>query len=63
VSPGKPFTGFMVNVESHVGQKSVPDERTFEKWVRAALQGRRSKRPVAASIHKFLRRLNCRSLA
>jgi probable rRNA maturation factor len=34
----------MVNVESHVGQKSVPDERTFEKWVRAALQGRRSKR-------------------
>ena len=34
----------MVRVESHVGQKGVPDERTFEKWVRAALQGRRSKR-------------------
>jgi probable rRNA maturation factor len=34
----------MVHVESHVGQKGVPDERTFEKWVRAALQGRRSKR-------------------
>jgi probable rRNA maturation factor len=44
VSPGKPFTGFMVRVESHVDQKGVPDERTFEKWVRAALQGRRSKR-------------------
>ena len=25
-------------------QKGVPDERTFEKWVRAALQGQRSKR-------------------
>ena len=34
----------MVRVESHVGPDGVPDERTFEKWVRAALQGRRSKR-------------------
>jgi probable rRNA maturation factor len=34
----------MVRVESHVGQENVPDERTFEKWVRAALQGQRSKR-------------------
>ena len=34
----------MVHVESHVGQAGVPDERTFEKWVRAALQGQRSKR-------------------
>jgi probable rRNA maturation factor len=42
--PGKPSTGFRVNVESHVGQEGVPDERTFEKWVRAALQGQRSKR-------------------
>lgn len=44
MSPSKPATGFRVNVESHVGQKGVPDERTFEKWVRAALQGQRSKR-------------------
>ena len=44
MSPGKPLTGFRVNVESHVGKEGVPDERTFEKWVRAALQGRRSKR-------------------
>ena len=41
---GKPFTGFTVCVESHVGNDGVPDERTFEKWVRAALQGQRSKR-------------------
>jgi probable rRNA maturation factor len=34
----------MVHVESHVGSEGVPDERQFEKWVRAALQGRRSKR-------------------
>jgi probable rRNA maturation factor len=42
--PGRPSTGFMVRVESHVGQENVPDQRTFEKWVRAALQGQRSKR-------------------
>ena len=34
----------MVHVESHVGSEGIPDERQFEKWVRAALQGRRSKR-------------------
>jgi probable rRNA maturation factor len=34
----------MVRVESHVGSEGIPDERQFEKWVRAALQGRRSKR-------------------
>jgi probable rRNA maturation factor len=34
----------MVHVESHVGPEGIPDERQFEKWVRAALQGRRSKR-------------------
>jgi probable rRNA maturation factor len=34
----------MVHVESHVGSEGMPDERQFEKWVRAALQGRRSKR-------------------
>jgi probable rRNA maturation factor len=33
-----------VNVESHVGPAGVPDERMFEKWVRAALYGQRSKR-------------------
>ena len=44
MTPGKPSTGFIVNVESHVGPEGVPDERTFEKWVRAALQGQRSKR-------------------
>jgi probable rRNA maturation factor len=44
VTPGRPFTGFMVHVESHVGSEGIPDERQFEKWVRAALQGRRSKR-------------------
>jgi probable rRNA maturation factor len=44
VSPGRPFTGFKVNVESHVGSDGVPDKRQFEKWVQAALQGRRSKR-------------------
>ena len=36
--------GFRVDVESHVTVAGVPDERMFEKWVRAALQGRRSKR-------------------
>ncbi len=44
MSPGKPSTGFKVNVESHVGQQGVPDERMFEKWVRATLHGKRSKR-------------------
>lgn len=44
MSPGRPFTGFKVNVESHVGSDGVPDKRQFEKWVQAALQGRRSKR-------------------
>jgi probable rRNA maturation factor len=44
VTPGRPFTGFMVHVESHVGSEGIPDERQFEKWVRVALQGRRSKR-------------------
>ena len=44
MTPGRPFTGFMVHVESHVGSEGIPDERQFEKWVRAALQGRRSKR-------------------
>ncbi len=44
MSYGKPSTGFGVNVESHVTLPGVPDERMFEKWVRAALQGRRSKR-------------------
>jgi probable rRNA maturation factor len=44
VSPGRPFSGPKVHVESHVAQAGVPDERTFEKWVRAALLGQRSKR-------------------
>ena len=44
MSPGKPSTGYRVNVESHVGQDGVPDQRTFEKWVRETLHGRRSKR-------------------
>ncbi len=44
MSPGRPFTGFKVNVESHVGPDGIPDKRQFEKWVQAALQGRRSKR-------------------
>jgi probable rRNA maturation factor len=41
---GRPSTGFNVNVESHVDPKGIPDHRMFEKWVRAALYGRRSKR-------------------
>ena len=44
MTAGRPSTGFRVNVESHVPPAGVPDERTFEKWVRAALQGQRSKR-------------------
>ena len=44
MSAGQAFHGPRVNVESHVAQAGVPDERMFEKWVRAALQGQRSKR-------------------
>ena len=40
----KPYLGFDVIVQYRAGRKGVPASRSFERWVREALRGRRQVR-------------------
>ena len=40
----KPFLGFQVFVQNHVGRKGIPTAASFERWVRAALAATRPRR-------------------
>jgi probable rRNA maturation factor len=43
-SGGKPFLGFHVFVDSHVGRKGLPANASFERWVHEVLDATRSMR-------------------